>query len=539
MKNNIKLLLAAGLGACATSCTDLDVTVESQYTEYPNNEIAIEAKMADVYFQMRGPLGRRVSEAVCFSSDEYVAVCYDGGYYDGGHCQRATFHNFGTEDPTLDWFGTVSEGIAKANKAIVDLGGPSAGSAAAGARAVRAYYHFVLMDGWGDVPILDRTPEDGEVVARQPRAEVAKFIESELLDVLDDLTTDVTPNTYGKPTRWMAEALLAKLYINWAVYTASSVDQYDAATAKNEKLADCIKVCDDIINSGKFNLGTGKYAHFAQKFGPKNGPDCEDFIYAMPYDTYTQQGMIYGRFRSWKGLKKLATGYYGMALSQSTGGYAAMTPEFSDLFCLEGDVRNELVLKGEVHVFDPETLRPTDKVALDQNGNPIVLTREITLKGDPNDETLDVGESITGYNQGNRSVKFFVIDDDFKNGRNQSNDVPIFRYADILLMKAEAIVRGGGNGDAKALFNEVRAYAQAPLLSATPTLDEIYDERGREFLDENWRRNDMIRFGHYEDEYYPHYKSNPNANFDKTKRIWPIHRDILNLNPTWKQNPGY
>ena len=54
-------------------------------------------------------------------------------------------------------------------------------------------------------------------------------------------------------------------------------------------------------------------------------------------------------------------------------------------------------------------------------------------------------------------------------------------------------------------------------------------ERGREFFDELWRRNDMIRFGHYEDEWFPHYKNNPNANFEKTRRVNSIRLFITSL----------
>jgi hypothetical protein len=120
--------------------------------------------------------------------------------------------------------------------------------------------------------------------------------------------------------------------------------------------------------------------------------------------------------------------------------------------------------------------------------------------------------------------------------------VPIFRFADILLIKAEAITRGGTatNGQtAQSLFNQIRSYAKASTINHAPTLQEIYEERGREFFDENWRRNDMIRFGHYEDEYFPHYKDFPGANFEKTRRIFPIHKNALDVNPSWKQNPGY
>lgn len=79
---------------------------------------------------------------------------------------------------------------------------------------------------------------------------------------------------------------------------------------------------------------------------------------------------------------------------------------------------------------------------------------------------LNVGENPTGYNQGWKSIKFYPSQDDYVNHkRNQSNDVPIFRYADILLEKAEAITRGAKatNGDTpQSLFNQIRAYVHAP-----------------------------------------------------------------------------
>ena len=89
------------------------------------------------------------------------------------------------------------------------------------------------------------------------------------------------------------------------------------------------------------------------------------------------------------------------------------------------------------------------------------------------------------------------------------------------------------------MFNQIRTYVKAPTIDHNPTLQEIYEERGREFFDENWRRNDMIRFGHFEDEYFPHYKGFPGANFDKTHRIFPIQKKDFDVNPGWKQNPGY
>lgn len=89
------------------------------------------------------------------------------------------------------------------------------------------------------------------------------------------------------------------------------------------------------------------------------------------------------------------------------------------------------------------------------------------------------------------------------------------------------------------MFNQIRSYVHAPLIDHTPTLQDVLDERGREFFDENWRRNDMIRFGTFESEYGFHKKGFPNASFDKTRRIFPVPQDVLNENVNWKQNLGY
>lgn len=541
MKSNIKLMFAAGMMLLATGCTDLDVPLKSQYPSYPNSEVALNAQLNSIYSHFRGTLGRRFFEAMSLSSDEQTAASYSGGWIDGGTYSHPSLHDFSYEDNTIDWMGELGKGCVKANEVInsdVDA------KYKMPARAMRAYFEFLMMDCWGDAPILDVTVEGNDMNKRQPRAIVAKYLEKELLEIIPHLSTDASEGRNGIPNKYMAQALLAKLYINWPVYMAASVDKYDASSATNEKLDACISICDDIINSGKFNLGSMAYRF---KFGPNNSAlNVEDFIYAMPYDTYTATGMQYGRANSYKDIKSMNPSYFGMKLSNSGGGYMTMTPEFANLFTLAGDERNNCVIGGQVYVYDPTTLLPTTEVAKDRKGNPLILTKNITLRyTDANHTTLDwqnldVGDDLDGWRQGYRSVKFFVINDDYKNGRNQSNDVPIFRYADILLMKAEALTRKGTGGTiAQSLFNQIRTYVHAPLLANVPMLQDIYEERGREFMNENWRRNDMIRFGHFEDEFFPHYHSNPYANFEKTRRIFPIHKDMLDNNTEWKQNPGY
>ena len=540
MKLN-KVFLAAGMFAVAlTSCTDLDVTPSSQYTEDPSKNsgvdpmIMVEAKMADLYFHLSGTFGRRYMEAQCLASDEFTSLAFDGGYYDGGTYAHQALHCSSATDASLDWYSDVTAGITKANTILEELGSSASVQMTAPARAIRAYFTWILMDSFGDTPILEKVPAEGEVVARSPRKEVAEWIESELTEIIPYLTEDVTENTYGKPTKWMAQALLAKLYINWPVYTAESVDQYDAATAANPKLDACIELCDDIINSGKFNLGSVDYLH---KFSYDNGSQIEDFIYAMPYDAINRQGMQWGRPRSFKQLKGMLPTYYGFAdkFTQSFGGNMVVTPEFAKLFSLDGDIRNLSILRGDVFIRDPKTLRPTSEPFMYKDKQ-VHFTEDITLI--KQDNTIDVGNDDSAIQQGCHSIKWFINPADYNNGRNQSNDVPIFRYADILLMKAEALTRIGKTG-AKDLFNQIRKYAGAPEIAAEPTLDEIYQERGREFFDENWRRNDMIRFGHFEDEFFPHYKNFPDADFDKRHRIFPIEQEMLDLNPGWEQNPGY
>lgn len=539
MKLN-RLFISAGLLAMTlTGCTDLDMSPNSQYTEDPSQNsgvdpmIVVEAKMADVYYHLAGTLGRRYMEAQCLASDEFTALAFAGGYYDSGTYAHQALHCSSPNDASIGWYDDVTAGITKANTILEELGSGASAQMKAPARAIRAYYTWILMDSYGDTPILDKVQTEGSVVPRTPRKEVAEWLESELNDIIPALTDDVTENTYGKPTKWMAEALLAKLYINWPVYTAESVDQYDAATAANPKLDACIAACDDIINSGKFNLGSVDYLH---KFSYDNGWTVEDFIYAIPYDAINRQGMQYARPRTFKDMKNLLPNVYGSTdkFTQSFGGNMVVTPEFAKLFFLDGDIRNLCILRGDVYVRDPKTLRPTTEPFM-YNGNQVHFTEDITLA--KKDNTIEVGNDANAYQQGCHSIKWFATPADYNNGRNQSNDLPIFRYADILLMKAEALTRQGSSG-AKALFNQIRTYAGAPTIANEPTLQEIYDERGREFFDENWRRNDMIRFGHYEDEFFPHYKDFPDASFDKRHRIFPVPQNTINLNG-WEQNPGY
>lgn len=536
MKNIIKITLAAAVLGITASCTDLDVDVKSKYTEYPNDPVAIEGKMSDVYYSFRQALGNNYNRVQTFSSDEATGVSFGTDYFDKGENIHPSIHNFMSGDAPANYWTDLASGITKCNKIIEEF--KETPKVAAPARLMRAFYHFILMDSYGDVPVLDHLPADNEAVVRSPRKEVAEFIEKEVKECLPDLSDKNDASTYGKPNKWMAEALLVKLYINWGVYTCGDVTKYDVATTKNSKLDECVKYCDDIIGSGLFNLNDP----YRKKFMFDNGPQIKDFIYAMPYDKVSAQGLLYGRYRAFRRIDDGDTqGYYGGKMGKSCAGICAMNPEFADLFCLEGDDRNDAVLKGKVFIHDAITGEETDKPYI-YKGTQLELTKTITLQ-EGGLATLNCGATPDGWRQGYRSIKFYPNPNEYSAyNRYQSNDVPIFRFADIILTKAEAIKRGATatNGDTpQSLFNQIRSYVHAPLLDHDPSLQEILDERGREFFDENWRRNDMIRFGTFESEYGFHKHSNPDARFDKTCRILPVPDDILKENTNWEQNPGY
>lgn len=552
---------AALLALTTVGCTDLDVDIKSQYTEYPDSEIALSARINNAYYAFRGALGRRYDELISCNSDEYTAVSFDGDYLNGRDMSNISLHmvNADASNSQLAVYNDIQAGIVNCNQLLMDLGeGEDQASLTAPLRAVRAFYTFLLMDNWGDTPIIDyKILDSNSAIERSPRAEVAKWIETELLAVRDNCPSEVSESTYGTPTCWMVDALLAKLYINWNVYTQDVTSASWSPTANNEKINDCIAACDRVIESGLFDL-TDDYK---TKFMYTNGSHIKDFIYAMPFDAVTAQGMTYARFRTWRRGQN-NNGFYNIEMTNSVGGNMVLTPEFVELFCLPGDRRNDVIAGNtganitketfDVYQYDNATGMPTS-VRNTYDGNNVTFTKSIKLATGTYvkdgvtytrtpDADLNCGATLEGWTQGYRSIKFFPDINDYNvYSRNQDNDVPIFRYADIILMKCEAIVRGGSatlGNTPKSLFNQIRAYVNAPELADDPDLQDILDERGREFLDEHWRRNDLIRFGDFERDWG--FKNDFNKDAANPQyRLLPLARDVLNANTNWKQNPGY
>lgn len=539
----------------ATGCTDLDVDVKSQYTDdnFPLTDADMEAVCGPAYANFRPNYGRWYWLMVTASTDEGSLVVNGGNWYDNGKYGEVTLHTWTSSNEVvyLNWDNLFSS-ISQCNQILSILeAAPESSSktrSIAEMRVMRGLYYFWAMDNYGGLPIIDKFGMD--TPDRSSRKEVAEFIIKELEESKSELNTTVDATTYSRPTQYMVDALLAKIYLNWAVYSTSDISTYTPSDT-NPYLDKVVEYCDNIIQSNQYNLTDS----WLDKFKDTNGYQIKDFIFAYPYDWVTDDqtwgGLTHFRFWCHKFFEKTFN------MNKKPGGVMRGNPEFVDLYNLEGDVRNKTwrgglqynEKTGEAYYYNlaKSTLdnyyEGTDKDSkIDWH---FELTKELVIRGKNASEKaenlrmLDLGNDELGLAMGYRNVKFYPTLESTTNW--QSNDVPIFRYADILLMKAEAILRGANatlGQTAVTLTNEIRKCAQAPLVTSV-TLDELCDERGREMADEYWRRNDLIRFGKFENDWGLKKASLGTSNTDKYRRIFPIPYDIMTLNKHWTQNTGY
>ncbi|WP_332369145.1 RagB/SusD family nutrient uptake outer membrane protein [Spirosoma telluris] len=445
------------------------------------------------------------------------------------------YHNWtkdhGTTNSTWSWLSTV---IGTSNQALSILGQTIPASTAkstnlAELKMVRALAYFMMMDLYGNVPI-DTTYGDFSPHPKVERAQVFSFIEKEVKNALPYLSRVSGQATYGRANKFTGFALLAKMYLNAEYYTGT------------QRYSDAVVACDSVINSGLYALEPR--SSYLQMFYPNNGPQMKEFIFAIPYDPAAgamsgTNGMMYhARYD----VPRSETKKFNLPFTPSAP--RSTLPEFYVNFNDPNDVRNGQWLKGLQYMNDgvtPVTVTTTkkgyDQFYTGSDGGTaytyqVNLTPDIILRQDV--ATFDLGNDEIAWNMGYRNVKFYP--DASSTSRNQNNDVPLFRYSDIILMKAEAILRGGTatqGQTAVSLVNQLRANRTTSAALSSVTLDDVYAERCREFTWETWHRNDMIRFGKYEGKWG--FKTNADA----TRRIFPIPTNAFTVNPALTQNPGY
>lgn len=527
-------------------CSKLDVDVESQYvsSNFPTTAADYAAIIGPIYSQLSSKYAIEYFRMQELTTDELILPGRDGNYDDGGQYRQHHNHTY-TKDHTnvkdvWEWgFGginTCNRVINIISQSPTPANDPAKLAALAELKTMRSLFNFFMMDLYGNVPIIDSFPVNG-LPATKTRAEVFQSIETTIKSVINYLPVKTAANatsTYGHPTKAMAFALLAKMYINSEVYTG--VARYN----------DAVAMCDSIIASKAYELDASQ----ATVFAPDNGPAVKETIFAIPYDALLIPNQQFTRH----GIMAYLYPKYGVPSNLSIS--ISTTPNFYDKFNLTGDERTNTWLVGKQYNNDGTPFTLTLKAKTLDASYPgvdkdtvwhLTITKDIIMTGK---KPFDVGNDYLARCMGIRSVKYFPDKNTTAATRNSGNDVPVFRLADIYLTKAEAILRGAAvttvNGELQTplvLVNKIRTRVKAQLAGSID-LPSLLDERGREFYWECWRRNDLIRFGQFETEYpipgdvaLPGYT--PGMDKALTKRIFPIPASELKLNAKLVQNPGY
>lgn len=506
---NLKSVLAVASVASmllgGQACTDLDAEVfdRAEASKFPANEDELLSTVGSTYGQLRGFLDPVLvlNEA---TTDELVVPTRGPDWYDNGSWQQMARHEWSPVSPgqingSWEWAYRV---IAGSNINLLglensDLQVQGQEAIVAEVRMLRAFAYFWLMDMFGSVPIITEDTPAGNP-PQSSRQEIYNFVEKEITEALPNLRDEAGVVAYSRFTKGAANALLTKLYLNAEVYTGTPQWQkaLDAANA--------------VINSdADYSLNPD----YLENFAINNGSNTETYqenIFAIPYDKVLAGGMN----MHMRTLHYAQGAAYGLA-SNPWNGFATRA-EFYSKFS-DNDKRKAMWLEGPQLNAAGEVIMFVD--AVDGELKPLIFTPQINSL-----------EKAFG-NQGVRNVKYEV---QRNNSRvDQDNDLVVFRYADVLLMKAEALLRLGQTMEALALVNEVRDRAGVDDLS-TLTLDMLLEERGRELAWEGWRRNDLIRYGKYTTTTWQ-FKNNT----QEFRKLFPIPNQQLSNNPNLKQNPGY
>ena len=532
MKNLINIAAGAILSLTAfTSCHKLDLEVATQLTPetFPQTEQHFVQLTGQVYVQLRQGISTDYFFMQTLSTDEAIMPARGGNWYDGGTYEQHHKHTWTQDNGHVgSGWNWLSSTISKANQSLFLLKdapeSPAKITTLAELRATRALALFMMMDLWGNIPVVTSFGQS-ESPEQKPRAEVFAFLEKELKEILPDLSTVVGVATYGRPTKYTAHAILAKMYLNAEVYTGTA--RYNDAVAQ----------CDAIISAPGTPFALE--SDFKKMFFIDNGPQIKEFIFAIPFNpSFTSGNFIPARYSLPRSLQKK------YSLNHTPSAPMSTLPEFYANFTNDAnDKRNAQWIKGLQFLNSgaPVTV-PTTKKGYDQfysgsdGSAPITyqvdITPTVTLRD--GSRPFDAGNDEIAWNMGYRNNKFYC--DSTSANRNQNNDFPMFRYSDILLMKAEAILRGATptlGHTALSLVNQLRAVRTTSTPWATVTLEDLYKERCREFSWECWHRNDMIRFGKYEGSWG--FKTDAQT----FHRLMPIPASAMILNPKLKQNPGY
>lgn len=356
------------------------------------------------------------------------------------------------------------------------------------ARFLRAQAYYHLLDLYGNVAFVDENTL-GQIPQRIARPQLFSYVETELKESANDMLAPKA-NEYGRADKAAAWSLLARLYLNAEVYTGTP------------RYTDAITYCTNVINAG-YSL-ENKYGDLFLADNNVNNPET---IFPIVYDgvhTQTYGGSTY-------------------MVHAAVGG--SMDP---NNFGINGGWGGLRTTKAFVQKF----------AAGDQRGNFYT-----------NGQSLEIND-LGNFNDGYAFIKYKNITSTGQPGQNNNfvdADIPLYRLADVYLMYAEAVLRGGTGGSMADAVNYVnlirkRAYGNTSGNVVSLSLDFILDERSRELGWEMTRRTDLVRYGKFTTAAYlwP-WKGNVKngTSVPDYRNIFPIPNNELAVNHNLTQNPGY
>ncbi len=524
------LAIVIGLG----SCINLDEKVYSSMTAdkyYENfSDSDIPAALGKLYSDLRLLYaGGSVHTDGCWLytneevGDVWVTPKRGGSWYDAGIYYRLNKHKWLYDDAHIknNWRRAYTS-INTCNRLLYEFtnAGVMTDAMEAEIRTARAFWYFVLCDMYGNVPIQTKYDVPADYAPEtSTRQEVFDFILTELEESIPLLSE----KEYGRWDRYAATCLLAKMYLNaesWKV-EVEDVNAWDKV----------IEACDFIITSGKYSLAPDYKDSFVTE--NQNSPEI---IMGVVNDE------VYDKDEPWR--LHLCTMhwkycYHANTVTQYWGGCCS-TPEFAHSYdeddlrygksWFEGQLYDNTGAytgkTGEPLLCDPWDARDKDKL--------LIHTKDIPLFEGDEIET-------TGEAPGVRMLKYEIRVGALN---TLSNDFVLFRYADVLFMKAEAIYRKNGKTatqDVADLINAVRERAFTNFTDDKQVKpSELDDERflqeyAWEFCTEGWRRQQLIRFGAFHTKtWFLH--NEPSAEY---RLLFPVPKDELLANPKLRQNDGY
>lgn len=474
--------------------------------------------------------GRGVYDLNTFTTDEAIMPTRGGDWYDGGFWQGLYLHQWGVNNDALQatWeylYKVVmlsNKSVERIQKFQTKYDFPELPLYLAEVRAMRAMYYYHLMDLFGRVPLVLSSSLSMKDVVQSERKEIFDFVVKELQEVapmLSENRSNQSGDYYGRITRPVVYFLLAKLALNAEVYTDN--DWTDGARPDGRTIYFTIEgrqlnawqavaaYCDRITAMG-YRLED----QYETNFAVFNELSVENiFTIPMNKTLYTNQMQYLFRSR-----------HYNHAKAYGLGGENGSSATTDAL---------------RVFGYDTEDVDPRFEkcyfagVVHDLKGNVIRLDDGTILEYRPWEVAVDISDTPYEKTAGARMKKYAIDANATKDGKLMENDIVLFRYADVLLMKSEAKVRNGENGDAE--LAQVRNRVSASLRPAT--LETLLDERLLEFAWEGWRRQDLVRFGMFTRAYSNRPQLTDEENGYTT--VFPIPGNILDMNNRLVQNKGY